>query len=108
MYLAEYVTLETGTGIVHSSPAYGVDDFATCKKYGIPMKKSLIRSWEMVSMSTLPLFGGLNIWKAQPEIVKTIEAAGAPFYTTQFPAFLPALLAAQNADGISCDFAVVC
>jgi isoleucyl-tRNA synthetase len=85
IYLAEYVTLDTGTGIVHSSPAYGVDDFATCKKYGMSNEEILnpvMGNGQYVS--TLPLFGGLNIWKAQPEIVKTIEAAGALFHTTQF------------------------
>ncbi|MFN7474563.1 MAG: isoleucine--tRNA ligase [Burkholderiales bacterium] len=85
MYLAEYVTLDTGTGIVHSSPAYGVDDFATCKKYGMSNEEILnpvMGNGQYVS--TLPLFGGLNIWKAQPEIVKTIGAAGALFHTTQF------------------------
>ncbi len=35
MYLADYVTLEAGTGIVHSSPAYGVEDFISCKKHGL-------------------------------------------------------------------------
>jgi len=27
------VTLEQGTGIVHSAPAYGVDDFVSCRRY---------------------------------------------------------------------------
>ena len=35
MYLGEYVTTDTGTGLVHSSPAYGVDDFLSCKRYGM-------------------------------------------------------------------------
>lgn len=85
MYLAEYVTLDTGTGIVHSSPAYGVDDFATCKKYGMGNEEILnpvMGNGQYVS--ALPLFGGLNIWKAQPEIVKAIEEAGALFHTTTF------------------------
>ncbi|MFM7294130.1 MAG: isoleucine--tRNA ligase [Burkholderiales bacterium] len=85
MYLAEYVTLDTGTGIVHSSPAYGVDDFATCKKYGMTNEEILnpvMGNGQYAS--TLPLFGGLSIWKAQPEIVKTIEEAGVLFHTTQF------------------------
>ena len=85
MHLAEYVTLDTGTGIVHSSPAYGVDDFATCKKYGMTNEEILnpvMGNGQYAS--TLPLFGGLNIWKAQPEIVKTIEGAGALFHTMQF------------------------
>src|SRR5258706_4339820 len=80
-YLADYVTLDTGTGIVHSSPAYGEDDFKTCKRYG--MKNEEILNPVMGNgqyVSSLPLFGGLNIWKAQPEIVKAIEAAGALFH----------------------------
>ncbi len=83
--LAEYVTLETGTGIVHSSPAYGVDDFSTCKKYG--MKNEDILTPVLGNgryADTLPLFGGLNIWKAQPEIVKTLEAHGALFKAANF------------------------
>ncbi len=35
IYLGEYVTLETGTGIVHSAPAYGVEDFESCRRYGM-------------------------------------------------------------------------
>ena len=34
VYLAEYVELGAGTGVVHSAPAYGEDDFVTCKRYG--------------------------------------------------------------------------
>jgi isoleucyl-tRNA synthetase len=85
IFLADYVTLDTGTGIVHSSPAYGVDDFATCKKYG--MKTEDILNPVMgngVYASTLPLFGGMYIWKAQADIVKTIEAAGALFHSNDF------------------------
>jgi len=85
IFLADYVTLDTGTGIVHSSPAYGVDDFATCKKYG--MKTDDILNPVMgngVYASTLPLFGGMYIWKAQAEIVKTIDAAGALFHANEF------------------------
>ena len=81
VYLGDYVTLDTGTGIVHSSPAYGVDDFASCKRYG--MTNDEILNPVMGNgqyAASLPLFGGLNIWKAQPEIVKAIEAAGCLFH----------------------------
>ncbi len=36
IFLADYVTVDTGTGIVHSAPAYGVEDFISCKNNGIP------------------------------------------------------------------------
>ena len=83
VFLGDYVTLDTGTGIVHSSPAYGVDDFNSCKRYG--MTNEEILNPVMANgqyASSLPLFGGMNIWKAQPEIVKTIETAGALFHTS--------------------------
>ena len=35
IYLGDYVTLDTGTGVVHSAPAYGVEDFQSCKANGM-------------------------------------------------------------------------
>jgi isoleucyl-tRNA synthetase len=83
VFLGDYVTLDTGTGIVHSSPAYGVDDFNSCKRYGMTNEDILnpVMGNGQYAAS-LPLFGGMNIWKAQPEIVKAIEAAGALFHTS--------------------------
>ena len=85
VFLGDYVTLETGTGIVHSSPAYGVDDFNSCKRYGMTNDEILnpvLANGQYAA--SLPLFGGINIWKAQPEIVKAIEAAGALFQSSTF------------------------
>jgi len=85
IFLGDYVTLDTGTGLVHSSPAYGVDDFNSCKRYG--MTNDEILNPVMGNgqyAASLPMFGGMNIWKAQPEIVKTIEAAGALFQTSSY------------------------
>jgi isoleucyl-tRNA synthetase len=80
VYLGEYVAAEQGTGIVHSSPAYGVDDFVSCKRYGM-------RDDEILNpvqgdgrfAASLPIFGGLQIWQANPAIVETIREAGALF-----------------------------
>jgi len=80
VYLGEYVTLDTGTGIVHSAPAYGVEDFDSCRRYG--MKDAEILTPVMGDgkfATSLPLFGGLSIWDANAKIVKAIEAAGALF-----------------------------
>ena len=35
VYLADYVTTESGTGVVHSAPAYGLDDFISCRAHGM-------------------------------------------------------------------------
>jgi isoleucyl-tRNA synthetase len=80
VYLGEYVTLDTGTGIVHSAPAYGVEDFNSCRRYG--MKDDEILTPVMGDgkfAASLPLFGGENIWKANPKIVKTLEERGMLF-----------------------------
>ncbi len=77
VYLADYVEATAGTGIVHSSPAYGVDDFRSCKAHG--MKNSEILTPVMsdgVYSNDLPLFGGLNIWAACKKICATLEVAG--------------------------------
>jgi isoleucyl-tRNA synthetase len=78
MYLGEYVSLDAGTGIVHSAPAYGVEDFESCRRYG--MRDDEILTPVMGDgrfASSLPLFGGLSIWEANARIIKELEARGA-------------------------------
>jgi len=78
VYLGDYVTLDTGTGIVHSAPAYGVEDFESCRRYGIKDDQILTPVMgDGKFASSLPLFGGLSIWDANPKIVKAIEEKGA-------------------------------
>ena len=81
VYLGEYVALDAGTtGIVHSAPAYGVEDFESCRRYG--MKDDEILTPVMGDgkyASSLPQFGGMSIWDANPRIVKAIEENGALF-----------------------------
>jgi isoleucyl-tRNA synthetase len=80
VYLGDYVTLDTGTGIVHSAPAYGVEDFQSCRRYG--MKDDQILTPVMGDgkyAPSLPLFGGEMIWKANPKIVALLEERGALF-----------------------------
>ena len=78
VYLAEYVELDAGTGVVHSAPAYGEDDFRTCKQYGMTNDDifSPVQS-NGVYVTDLPFFGGQFIWKANPAIVAKLEEVGA-------------------------------
>jgi isoleucyl-tRNA synthetase len=78
MYLGDYVTLDAGTGIVHSAPAYGVEDFESCRRYGMRDEQMLTPVMgDGRFASSLPLFGGLPIWEANGRIVKELEARGA-------------------------------
>jgi len=73
VYVAEYVSAQDGTGIVHSSPAYGVDDFNSCVANGLAYDDILNPVQGNGSYAEdLPLFGGLNIWKACPRIIEVL------------------------------------
>jgi isoleucyl-tRNA synthetase len=85
VYLGEYVTLDTGTGIVHSAPAYGVEDFDSCRRYG--MKREDILTPVMSDGRydpALPLFGGERIWEANPKIVEVLRERGALMHSASF------------------------
>ncbi len=78
IYLAEYVTIDSGTGLVHCAPAYGEEDFKSCKANGLKDQDILNPVMgDGVYASWLPLFAGLSIWKANPQIVETLEQAGS-------------------------------
>jgi isoleucyl-tRNA synthetase len=77
VYLADYATADDGTGIVHSSPAYGVDDFNSCRAHGMKVEDILNPVQGNGSYAAdFALFGGQNIWKAVPLIIDALRNAG--------------------------------
>ncbi|HEU4846048.1 MAG TPA: isoleucine--tRNA ligase [Burkholderiaceae bacterium] len=85
MYIADYVTTESGTGVVHSAPAYGLDDFISCKAHG--MKDDAILTPVLGDgkyADSLPLFGGMTIWEASKPICAALKDAGALFEVKMF------------------------
>ncbi|MGC1173895.1 isoleucine--tRNA ligase [Polaromonas sp.] len=82
VFLADYATADDGTGIVHSSPAYGVEDFNSCIANGIAVDDILnpVQAHGRY-VDELPLFGGLNIWKAAPLVIDALRDAGRLFAT---------------------------
>lgn len=83
VYLADYATASDGTGIVHSSPAYGVEDFNSCVAHGLKYDDILNPVLGNGRYDeSLALFGGMNIWKACPVIIETLQAAGRLMGTT--------------------------
>ena len=77
VYLADYATDTDGTGIVHSAPAYGIEDFNSCVSHGLAHADILNPVQGGGSYAAdFPLFGGLDIWKAVPVIIKTLDDAG--------------------------------
>lgn len=77
VYLADYATDTDGTGIVHSAPAYGIEDFNSCVSHGLAHSDILNPVQAGGSYAAdFPLFGGLDIWKAVPVIIKAVQDAG--------------------------------
>ena len=82
VFLADYATADDGTGIVHSSPAYGVEDFNSCVANGIATDDILNPvQGNGRYVDDLPLFGGLNIWKAAPLVIDKLREHGRLFAT---------------------------
>ncbi|MBE2244801.1 MAG: class I tRNA ligase family protein, partial [Burkholderiaceae bacterium] len=82
VYLADYATAEDGTGVVHSAPAYGIEDFNSCVAHGLAYDDILNPVQAKGSYAAdFPLFGGQNIWQATPHIIDVLRAAGSLFAT---------------------------
>jgi isoleucyl-tRNA synthetase len=82
IYLADYVSAEDGTGMVHSAPAYGVEDFNSCVAHGMAYDDILNPvQGNGAYAPELPLFGGQHIWKACPVIIDALKGAGRLFAT---------------------------
>jgi len=73
--LADYVTMDTGTGVVHTAPSHGADDFATGERYGLDAtcnvdEKGILRNG-------LPEYDGQHVSKANAPIIELLKSRGA-------------------------------
>jgi isoleucyl-tRNA synthetase len=82
VYVADYATADDGTGIVHSAPAYGIEDFNSCRAHGLAVEDILNPvQGNGAYEAALALFGGQHIWKAGPVITEALRDAGRLFAT---------------------------
>jgi isoleucyl-tRNA synthetase len=72
--LATYVTTEDGTGLVHQSPAFGADDLAVCRAYGLPVVNPIAPDGTF--LSDVPLVGGAFFKDADKILVKELKSRG--------------------------------
>jgi isoleucyl-tRNA synthetase len=85
IYLGDYVMIEQGTGIVHSSPAYGVEDFNSCRGYGMSDEEVLNPvQGDGRFAADLQFFGGMKIWDANPKVVDKLREVGALLHAEKF------------------------
>ncbi|MFV0405697.1 MAG: isoleucine--tRNA ligase [Propioniciclava sp.] len=75
--LAEYVTTEDGTGLVHQAPAFGEDDMLTCRDYGLPLVNPIQPDGSFTA--EVPLVGGQFFKTADRPLVADLESRGLLF-----------------------------
>ena len=70
----DHVTLEAGTGLVHTAPAHGLDDYFAALKYNLPTDNPVGDDGKFTA--NLPLVGGLFVWKANDVVIASLQASG--------------------------------
>ncbi len=72
--LGEHVTLDAGTGAVHTAPGHGADDYEMGRRYGLPIDNPVGNDGRFVAGT--PLFEGQGVFDANGKIVETLTEAG--------------------------------
>ncbi|MFM7874233.1 MAG: isoleucine--tRNA ligase, partial [Actinomycetota bacterium] len=75
--LADYVTTEDGTGLVHQAPAFGADDLATCKRYELPVVNPVAANGYF--LDEVDLVGGKFFKDADKVLIKALKEGGSLF-----------------------------
>ena len=72
--LGDHVTLDAGTGMVHTAPDHGLEDFAVCNKYGISTINPM--DDKGVFRESVELFAGIHVYKVDGKVIETVKANG--------------------------------
>ena len=80
--LADYVTLEAGTGAVHTAPGHGSDDFMTGLKYGLEIYAPVGPGGHF--LENVELFGGQRVFDANPKVEEALKARGRLWHREAF------------------------
>ncbi|WP_424534619.1 isoleucine--tRNA ligase [Sphaerisporangium viridialbum] len=80
--LADYVTVEDGTGLVHQAPAFGADDMTTCKRYGLPVVNPIGPDGRF--LPSVPQVGGQFFKDADEGLTEDLRARGLLFRGSHF------------------------
>jgi isoleucyl-tRNA synthetase len=78
---ASHVTIDAGTGLVHTAPAHGVEDFLLGQEYNLPIE-NVVDGNGLLSKE-LPYFQDIHVFKANPIIIEEIAKAGNLFHSGQ-------------------------
>ena len=77
--LADYVTMDTGSGVVHTAPSHGAEDFMTGVKYGLDATSNVDEKG--ILRNGLPEYTGKRVWEANQPIIDLVRSRGALLHT---------------------------
>jgi len=80
--LADYVTLESGTGLVHTAPGHGQEDYDTGRRYNLEVYAPVDEAGRFTP--DVPEYAGLRVFDADPRIVARLREAGALLAAEEF------------------------
>jgi len=85
--MGEHVTLEAGTGAVHTSPGHGQEDFEVGQHYGLEALNPVGPDGRFLDGTEL--FAGMSVWDANPRIVEVLKERGALLHVADYPHSYP-------------------
>ena len=80
--LGDYVTLDAGTGAVHTAPGHGADDFNTGMRYGLEIYAPIGPAGHF--LDDVELFGGMRVFDANPKVEEALKARGRLWHREAF------------------------
>ncbi|HUQ88659.1 MAG TPA: class I tRNA ligase family protein, partial [Vicinamibacterales bacterium] len=80
--LGDYVTLDAGTGAVHTAPGHGADDYKTGVRYGLEIYAPLDAGGHY--NESVELFAGMKVWDANPKVEAALKERGRLWYREDF------------------------
>jgi len=80
--LADYVTLEQGTGAVHTAPGHGVDDFHTGLRYRLEVLAPIGPGGHF--LEDVELFAGLRVFDANPKVIEALRERGRLWHSENY------------------------
>ena len=81
LVLADYVTMDSGTGCVHTAPGFGADDYQTCRRYGMDMVVPVNDQGRHTDYAGK--YAGMLVEESNPVILKDMQESGALFASEQ-------------------------
>ncbi len=81
MLPGDHVTTDAGTGLVHTAPGHGIEDFGVGQEFGLEVPETV--QGDGVYYAHVPMFAGKHIFKVGPDVLEALKEAGALLHASK-------------------------